>query len=325
MAEQFTTCVVVCTYSERRWDRLCTVIEALQKQTLVPTEIVIIVDHNHKLYDRVCREWPQLHIVENNYWRGAGGARNSSMAATSADIVAFLDDDAVPEQDWLEALCRSYEHPNTAGVGGSIDPDWARHEPKWFPEEFHWVVGCTYRGMPTELTPVRNLIGANMSFRRDTLLRTGYFRKDLGRVDTLPVGCEETEYCIRLHQQQPEAVLLYQPGAKVRHHVPDARSHLKYFCSRCYFEGRSKARVSRIVGPQDGLDTERSYLKTLAQGVLRGLADTVRGDRMGITRSGAIVLGLGITTIGYVNGIILDYLRGYHPAEAAAVGSGSVS
>lgn len=325
MSEMFTTCVVVCTYSERRWESLSSVIEALQRQTKLPTEILIVVDHNPRLYDRVCRAWPALHIIENQYWRGAGGARNSSLAATSADIVAYLDDDAVPELDWLEALCQSYEDPNIAGVGGSIEPNWAQQEPRWFPEEFHWVVGCTYRGMPTELTPVRNLIGANMSFRRATLLRTGYFRKDLGRVDTLPVGCEETEYCIRIHQQEPAAVLLYQPAAKVRHFVPDSRSQLRYFVSRCYFEGRSKARVSRIVGPHDGLDTERSYLSTLARGVLRGLADTMRGDLSGVRRSGAIVLGLGVTMLGYINGIILDYLCGYQPAEAAAVGSGSAT
>ena len=316
---RYSTCVVVCTYSEGRWDSLSTVIEALQTQTLTPTEIIIIVDHNPKLYERVRQQWPHLRVIENTYWRGAGGARNSSFAAASADIVAYLDDDAVPAPAWLEALCACYERPEIVGVGGAIEPNWSGGTPQWFPEEFHWVVGCTYLGMPSQLAPVRNLIGANMSFRRDTLLHSGYFRKDLGRVDTLPVGCEETEYCIRIHQQQPNAVLLYQPAAKVRHYVPVSRSQLRYFCSRCYFEGRSKARVSRIVGAQDGLDTERSYLLTLARGVLRGLKDTVRGDVYGVMRSGAIFLGLAITTVGYVNGIVLDYVRRYQPAEATTV------
>jgi glycosyltransferase involved in cell wall biosynthesis len=323
MAEHnlLTTCIVVCTYSERRWDSLCSVIEALHNQTTEPTEIIIIVDHNPKLYERVRKQWSQLRVIENRYWRGAGGARNSSIPVIRADIVAYLDDDAVPAPEWLEVLCACYKNPETVGVGGAIVPNWSGKTPKWFPPEFHWVVGCTYLGMPTELTPVRNLIGANMSFRRDTLLHTGCFRKDLGRVDTLPVGCEETEYCIRIHQQQPNAVLLYQPAAVVRHFVPASRSRLRYFCSRCYFEGRSKARVSRIVGAQDGLNTERRYLTTLAKGILRGIGDTVRGDLSGLMRSGAIVLGLAITTIGYVNGIILDYAHRYQPVEAATNGN----
>jgi hypothetical protein len=157
--------------------------------------------------------------------------------------------------------------------------------------------------MPTTLTPVRNLIGCNMSFRRRAFTQAGTFQNGIGRVGTLPVGCEETELCIRLAQIAPDGLLLYDPQARVLHRVPAGRARWGYFRSRCYNEGRSKALVARLVGSRDGLATERSYtLRTLPQGAARGLADTLRGDSAGLLRAGAIVSGLLITVAGYLAG-----------------------
>ena len=61
------------------------------------------------------------------------------------------------------------------------------------PREFNWVVGCTHRGMPSTTAPVRNLIGCNMSFRREVFSRIGGFRDQIGRVGARPSGCDETE------------------------------------------------------------------------------------------------------------------------------------
>jgi hypothetical protein len=182
---------------------------------------------------------------------------------------------------------------------------WLGSHPAWFPEEFYWVVGCTYLGMPNASAPVRNLLGCNMSFRREVFATLGGFR--------LGYGCDETELCIRLHQQWPQKVLLYNPQAKVAHKVPADRAKWAYFRSRCYFEGRSKAVVSWLVGSQAGLASERIYtLRTLPKGVLRGLADTVlHSDKAGFVRSFYIVAGLVVTTTGYVTGkmSVLDAAR----------------
>src|SRR5260370_3129049 len=97
-------------------------------------------------------------------------------------------------------------------------------EPRWFPEEFYWVVGCTYRGMPGSVAQIRNPIGANMAFRREVFDVVGDFRSEVGRVGTHPVGCEETELCIRVRQHWPHGVFLYQPQACVSHRVPINRA-----------------------------------------------------------------------------------------------------
>lgn len=113
--------------------------------------------------------------VENIESRGLSGARNSGVAVATGAIVAFLDDDAVAEPDWLERLAAHYADPNVIGVGGSVKTDWLHGRPRCFPREFDWVVGCSYRGLPEATSRVRNPIGANMSFRAEVLHRTGGF------------------------------------------------------------------------------------------------------------------------------------------------------
>src|SRR5206468_270211 len=155
--------------------------------------------------------------------------------------IAFLDDDAVAAPNWLEAIERAFRQEAVLGVGGAVEPLWLAARPRWFPGEFDWVVGCTYRGLPRQRAPVRNLIGANMSFRRRVFEEAGGFRTELGREASIPAGCEETELCIRVRRRWPDRKLLYDPAVRVTHRVPPERGRLAYFLSRCYAEGRSKA------------------------------------------------------------------------------------
>ncbi len=159
------TSVVICTYSEARWDFLAAAVESVRRQTVPPLEIIVSVDHNQTLLDRVRGRWLDVVAVENHETRGLSGARNSGIAAARGEVIAFLDDDAAAAPDWLEQLQRGYADENVLGVGGTIQPVWLGHQPKWLPREFYWVVGCTYEGVPTTSAPIRNMIGANMSLR----------------------------------------------------------------------------------------------------------------------------------------------------------------
>jgi len=281
--------------------------ESVRQQTLPATEIIIVVDHNPQLLQRVQDHIPDVVVVENTQERGLSGARNSGIAVARSRVVVFLDDDAVATSSWLMVLNDAFSDPQVLGVGGLVMPLWLDTTPAWLPEEFHWVVGCTYRGMPETTTMVRNPIGANMSFRREVFEAVGGFRSDIGRIGAKPLGCEETELCIRARQYWPQRGFLYQPHASVFHRVPGNRTSWRYFCSRCYSEGISKAFVSRYVGVKDSLASERVYtFRTLPQGVARGLVDALfHRDLSGFARTGAIITGLAVTTAGYLVGSIL--------------------
>jgi glycosyltransferase involved in cell wall biosynthesis len=296
--------VVVCAWSEDRWNDLQCAIESIERQTERATEIVLAVDHNEHLRLRAMQRFPGMVIVSNEGRRGLADARNAGIAAASGQIIAFIDDDAVASPTWLARLVACFDDGNVIGVGGRVNAAWDGRRPRSFPSEFEWVVGCSYRGLPEARGPVRNMIGANMAFRREVFEAVGGFRSDVGRVGARPLGCEETELCIRARAWQPDATILYEPSAQVSHRVTHARATWRYFVSRCIAEGLSKAAVVDSVGASSGLASERDYtLRTLPSGVARGVADAVvRGDVAGAGRAGAIVAGLGLTAGGYIAG-----------------------
>jgi GT2 family glycosyltransferase len=299
--------VVICAYTEARWHDLVAAIHSAHGQSVQPREIIVVVDHNPTLLERVHAEVPYVIAVENQEARGLSGARNSGIAAATGAVIAFLDDDGVAAPDWLEHLLAAYATPEVIGVGGPVEPLWRHGRPPWFPAEFDWVVGCTYRGLPAVAAPVRNLIGCNMSFRREVLEAVGGFRSGIGRVGTDPAGCEETELCIRVGRRWPSKALLYEPCARVQHRVTARRARWSYFRARCFAEGLSKALVAQAVGAGDGLASERTYtLRTLPRAAVRGVADGLRGDPSAMGRAGAIMAGLALTTAGYLMGTVTE-------------------
>jgi glucosyl-dolichyl phosphate glucuronosyltransferase len=296
--------VVICAYTEDRWDDVLAAVGSVRAQSRAPHEVIVVVDHNPALLARLRTALPDVEVIPNAGFRGLSGGKNTGVAAARGDVVAFLDDDAIAEAGWLAALASGYDAADVAGVGGLTLPLWGTAAPRWFPDEFAWVVGCTYRGM--EKGPIRNLMGGNASFRREAFDVAGGFRTGIGRAaGGRPLGCEETEFCIRLRQAAPETVLLFEDAAVIWHRVPAERARFAYFRSRCYAEGLSKAMVTRSVGVGDGLASERRHaLVALPRGVAHGLRAALRGDPAGLGRAASIVAGLAFTTAGYAAGSV---------------------
>ncbi len=298
--------VIICAYNEKRWDTLVATITSIQKQSLPPYEIIQVVDNNPDLAVRIRAQFSGISVVENTGPRGLSYARNVGIVHSTGEVVAFIDDDAMANTHWLSQMAKCYTDKHVMGVGGHVTAVWPGGPPVWFPEEFAWVVGCSYRGLPSHTAPVRNFIGCNMSFRREALMAVSGFNSGLGRVGAHPVGCEETELCIRVQRYWPDGILLYEPSAPVQHIIAASRKDVRYFLTRCFFEGRSKAKVAQLVGASAGLSSERSYtMRTLPSGMLLGLRDTiVQRNLHGIAHSCAIFAGLVCTATGYFSGRI---------------------
>ncbi|MFD1935756.1 MULTISPECIES: glycosyltransferase family 2 protein [Nonomuraea] len=300
--------VVICVYTEDRWEDIREAVESVERQRRPAHELILVVDYNPDLLLRLKQAYPRAVVVENVHDKGLSGGKNTGADVATGDIVAYLDDDAVADAGWLEALEEGFQNPAVVGVGGRTDPLWQTGgRPGWFPYEFDWTVGCSYRGMPAVRSPIRNVMGGNAAFRREAVGEVGGFHSGIGRSvqgrKSRPLGCEETEFCIRLSQRKPGSIMLFEPDAVIGHKVPAQRATFAYFRSRCYAEGLSKALVTQSVGTQDGLKSERAHaLKALPLGALRGLGEAVRGDVSGAGRAFAIVIGLAWTTWGYVVG-----------------------
>jgi GT2 family glycosyltransferase len=320
--------LAICTHTADRWAHLAAAVDSARQQVTPPREIILVVDHNPSLYARVRQTYaqqetadsdPRVVVVENTGKQGLSDARNTALATASGALVAFLDDDAIAAPDWLARLRSCFEDPQVLAAGGTVDPKWVTRQPWWFPDEFLWVVGCTYRGVPTAKADVRNVFGGCMLVRRSVAEAAGGFRTEIGRVGKRPAGCEETEFCIRARVCFPTGRIVYEPAARIAHVVPAARTRWSYFQSRCYFEGRSKALITRFVGADDGLASERRHaMRVLPAGVVRSLSDLLRyGDLRGLGCASAIVCGLTITTAGYLVGRIANRLA---PATTPEIG-----
>ncbi|KJE25075.1 putative glycosyltransferase [Frankia torreyi] len=294
------TSVIICAYSEERWHDLLAAVDSVRGQGRPPEELIVVIDHNEALLTRARDAFGgTARVLANTGRRGLSGARNTGVAAATGAVLVFLDDDARGEPDWLERLLEPYADPRVQGVGGAAVPMWPTPgRPAWFPAEFDWVVGCTHTGLPAVAAPVRNPVGAAMSFRRGAFELVGGFTEGVGRVGARPLGCEETEFGIRLRQADPGALVIHQPSAVVRHRVTPPRARPGYFWRRCYAEGISKATISRTVGRDSALAVERDYVRrTLPAAVRRYLG--LRGRRRAAV---AVVLGLTATTAGYLRG-----------------------
>lgn len=301
-----TASVVVCAYTPDRWDVLCEAIAATERQ--FPTEILLVIDHHPELLARCLERWPHHRVVPNASASGLSGARNTGVELATSDIVVFLDDDAVPRDGWLDHLVAPFADPSVGLTGGAVTPRWVGRPPRWLPDEFLWVIGCSYRGLPETTAEVRNPIGASMAVRTSVFGSIGRFVDGVGRIGNRLHGCEETELAIRAHRAGYRSV--YVPSSVVDHLATPERGTIRYFLRRCYGEGISKALVASMAGHARGLSSERSYVThTLSSGLASAVQRTAAGPdrRAGAGRAAMIIAGLVTTTIGFVRGLTVRW------------------
>ena len=255
--------VVVSTYTTERLQDVLKCILSLGKQTLRPAEIILVLDPSETLF-RDYRSRVPAHVkVISSDKMGLSSARNVGIMKAEGEIVAFVDDDAIADKRWLENLVKLYSDPLVMGVGGSAVANWEVGQPEWFPEELNWIVGCSYRGLPTRRSFVRNPIGCNMSFRKGVFRKVGYFRLDIGRFGKMLLSKEETELSIRVLKGIPNSRIVYEPQAIVYHRVSAKRASLKYIWLRSFYEGISNDLISSESEPAPALSAEASYLRYL--------------------------------------------------------------
>ena len=186
-------------------------------------------------------------------------------------------------------------------AGGSVHfPIWQQTQPRWFPMEFGWVVGCSYTGMPQQAVAVRN-VWACLCARRDYLVAAGGFRDDLARVGTLPTGGDETELCLRLAAGCRRAISCTS-RAQVSITLSAEPLALELFLEavlpgrECEIADGALCRYAHRPATETKL-----HIRVLPRGVMKGLGDTFfHGDISGLARAGAIIAGLVTTAAGYL-------------------------
>jgi glucosyl-dolichyl phosphate glucuronosyltransferase len=298
-----TVTAVICTYTEDRWALILEALDSLRRQTRPADELLLVVDYNAALAERMRRELDGVRVVENTHAKGLSGAKNTALHEASGEILAVLDDDATADERWLELLLAHFFDPDVVAVGSASAPHWERERPTWFAPELDWTIGCSYRGLPESATPVRNVFGGAMAMRVAAARTLDGFDHQLGRGGNRFGGAEETEFCLRLGAVAPGARIVYEPATTIHHRVPANRAAWSYVWRRCFGEGMSKATLGRLARANDAstsgaaLRTELHYLMHTIPAALWREVRCLRPDA-----AAAIVGAVAATSVGFVVG-----------------------
>lgn len=260
--------IIVCTHSLDNFQNLMDAIDSLLNQTHKEMEVIVVVDGNQELYERIVKVYDvqgNVKIMVTEESLGAFGAGNVGVKAARGDVIAFLDDDAVGEKRWIENLVDIYEKSDAISVGGKILPIWLSKKPDYFPEELGWLVGITHEGFAEEkVAEVRNTFGPNMSFRREVFENIGLLNEKLGfaKGGTTYMQGAEPEFALRMKNKLGKGVI-YNPEAVVYHKIPPSKTRPRILLRRAFYQGYSKALMKRRSPSPETLATEESYLKDL--------------------------------------------------------------
>lgn len=304
---RLTVSVIICCYTEQRLQDIREAVASVQRQARPPEEIILAVDNNRDLYERLQGEFGKCtRVVLNAGLKGLSATRNVAVAAAQGDLLAFLDDDSIAVENWLERLVQPFGNPMVMAVGGRAVPLWPKEGPPlWFPEEFDFIVGCTAHKklMLGRDNQIRSVTGSNMCFRREVFERVGGWNSRLGRVGQNQAGGEEAELCLRIKRGMPRHLILYEHDALIYHKVIPRRATLKYAFTFCLREGTTRAKVRALLASvcESPLAAEKTYLRRL---ILASIPGRLRRaySPVALAQIGVIIVNVLLIGLGYVIG-----------------------
>lgn len=311
--------VVICSHSLKNYSSLKEALDSLLDQTYQPIEIVAVIDADQELGDKLSADYADednVRVIVTEQSLGLTQARNVGARMAQGDIVAFFDDDALADKEWIAYLVDTYDKTEAVAVGGKILPIWLSGKPDYLPEELYWLVGVTHKGFAEEkVTEVRDTFGPNMSFRKQVFQRVGYFNRSLGfaKKGTSYIQGEEAAFALRMKGRLGKGVI-YNPKAIVYHKIPASKLKLSLLLKRSFYQGYSKALLQKLVSSPESISTEKSYLKDL---VLKYIPDRIKNLFSGgsplAKMKQLLVLVVAVLAVGV--GFIFGRVKGKIPVE----------
>lgn len=306
--------VVVCSYTADRLDDTCELLEALQAQTYRPLETIFVADNSPELAALVRRYGRErrlsgLRVVLNDGRPGLAAARNRGVEEARGQVIAFIDDDALPFPDWGKEIMRTLQDDEgMVGVTGPAYPLWEDRSLAWLPEEFYWIISCPTDGWLgcQQVREVRNAWGMNMAFRREAFLACrfpegfGYAHSGQEAASANLLG-EDTAFSVLLRRRTGKRIV-FNPRVRVRHRVYRQRLAPSAVRRRAFWEGYTKARLRQTADRQQALDLgpEGALLRRIALRFFpRALAGLPRQPGRSLRELRLAADALGHVALGY--------------------------
>jgi len=304
--------IVIPSYRLENRSNLVGAIDSLLCQSYADIEVLVVLHTSEGLHEEIVRAYDgraKLKVLFERRSLGANAARNIGIRVAQGDVLAFLDDDAVADQKWVENLVDSYKELQAMAVGGKILPLWIPAKPAYFPDELYWLVGATHKDFAEDaVVEVRNVFASNMSFRKEVFEQVGLFNESLG-FGNQGKSClqgDEAEFGLRMTSKLGKRVI-YNPRAVVYHRTPVSKARIGPLLKRSFYQGYSKALLRRLTSCPNAISIEKSHLKHLVfecipQRIGRLFADPRRAaeaKQLLVLVSSIVAVGLGFIH-GYV-------------------------
>ncbi len=246
--------ITIPTYN--RADTLAEVLRSLE-QLRCPSDAeyeILVVDNNSS--DHTASVVEEFRPVLGPAFRsvleprqGISHARNRAFEEARGEVVCFIDDDGIPDRNWLVGHVRAYQSEQRAvAVGGRIRLRWPEgwSRPAWLPPQLEHYLSAL------DLGPERQLMrhphypyGCNMSVKLQVARDIGGFSVRLGRTGTDLISNEEQHFFLRVEEHG--GLTLYEPEALVYHMIPTSRLSKRFFLRRAYAQGISDALLRREI------------------------------------------------------------------------------
>lgn len=241
--------VVVCTYNRAHLLPVC--LKSLVNQTLDKRYFeVIIVDNNstdktQEVANKFLSTYPNFYTLFEKR-QGLSYARNRGYLESKGKFIAYIDDDAKADKDWLKKILYAFENviPQPSAVGGKILPYYLSEKPDWFLDVYELRTWGDKEGFLQLPRAPYGFSGSNMAFPKTILIKYGGFPVDLGMKGNKMRFGEEAALFYRIYQDSP--YFWYDPEIKVEHLVPERNMKLWYRIKRTYKIGISSARIESI-------------------------------------------------------------------------------
>ena len=219
-----TSCVI-CTHNR---ETVYQTVESIKKQTH-SVELIVIDDNSDKL---VNIQDKSVVVIRNEITKGLSVCRNMGYKHSKGKIVAFIDDDAFADPNWIKEIKKCFKKGADI-AGGLIKPVWKAKRPWWLKEWMYHLLGVN--------TPSHMIFGCNFAIRKNLLKEMNYwFEEKLGRKEGNMIAGDETTLFLKARKQNYK--ILFNEKAIVYHVISKERLSLKYFIPRFFWEGRTEAR-----------------------------------------------------------------------------------
>jgi len=219
--------VVVCSYNGSATLSEC--LTGIARLRYPDYEVIVVSDGSTDGTPQIAAAFAGVRVIETPQ-RGLSSARNTGMEASSGEIIAYIDDDAIPDPDWLTHLAASFASGSYVAAGG----------PNVAPAGSGRVAQCVANapGGPTHVLlsdrDAEHVPGCNMAIRKAALEGIGGFDP------SFCVAGDDVDVCWRLLDSGQR--IAFSPGAVVCHH---RRSSVRAYLRQQRAYGKAEALLER--------------------------------------------------------------------------------